>query len=119
MHRSLRRSTVVLALPSAAALLATGLAAALVIPVASAGATRSRAPGTGLAFSHAVVVDEQRPGFEPDVKVGSNGVIFTSMPFGFSTTQSFVWSSHDHGNSYQFVPGTVGPGKPSTCVGGG
>ena len=72
-----------------------------------------------LGFSHAVIVDQQRPGFEPDVKVAPNGSIFTSIPFGFSTTQSFLWSSRDNGNSYQFVPGTVGPGKPATCVGGG
>lgn len=72
-----------------------------------------------IAFSHAVVVDEQRPGFEPDVKVDGNGTIYSSVPFGFSTTQSFVWASRDRGNSYQFVPGIVGPGKPATCVGGG
>ena len=73
----------------------------------------------GIGFSHAVVVDQQRPGFEPDVKVDGNGVVYTSIPFGFSTTQSFVWSSQDGGNSYQFVPGNIGPGKPATCVGGG
>jgi hypothetical protein len=72
-----------------------------------------------ITFSHAVIVDEQRPGFEPDVKVAPNGTIYASMPFGFSTTQSFVWASRTHGNTYQFVPGTVGPGKPSTCAGGG
>ena len=73
-----------------------------------------------IAFSHEVVVDEQRPGNEPDVKVdGSSGTIYTSVPFGFSTTQSFVWSSHDGGNSYGLVPGNIGPGKPTTCVGGG
>ena len=72
-----------------------------------------------IGFSHAVIVDQQRPGFEPDVKVDSAGQIYSSVPFGFSTTQSFVWSSRDGGNSYQFVPGTIGPGKPSTCVGGG
>ncbi len=72
-----------------------------------------------IGFSHAAVVDQQRPGFEPDVKLDSNGTIYTSVPFGFSTTQSFVWSSRDNGNSYQFVPGNIGPGKPSTCVGGG
>jgi len=71
-----------------------------------------------ITFSHAVIVDEQRPGFEPDVKVAPNGTIYTSIPFGFSTTQSFVWASRDHGNTYQFVPGNVG-GKPETCVGGG
>jgi hypothetical protein len=70
-------------------------------------------------FSHAVIVDEQRPGFEPDVKVDSAGTIYSSVPFGFSTTQSFVWSSRDHGNTYQLTPGNIGPGKPTTCAGGG
>src|SRR5207248_846577 len=78
------------------------------------------APEAGaVGFSHAVVVDQQRPGFEPDVKVDGKGVVYSSVPFGFSTTQSFVWSSRDGGNSYQFVPGNIGPGKPTTCVGGG
>lgn len=72
-----------------------------------------------IGFSHAVIVDQQRPGNEPDVKVAPNGSIFTSVPFGFSTTQSFLWSSRDKGNSYQLVPGTIGPGKPATCAGGG
>jgi hypothetical protein len=74
---------------------------------------------SAIAFSHAVIVDEQRPGFEPDIKVSGTGQVFTSVPFGFSTTQSFIWTSTDHGNSYHFVPGIVGPGKPATCVGGG
>jgi hypothetical protein len=30
-----------------------------------------------------------------------------------------VWSSRDRGNSYQLTPGNIGPGKPTTCVGGG
>jgi hypothetical protein len=91
--------------------------------VAGMGAAASprpvRAASTAMTFSRMVVVDEQRPGFEPDVKVAPNGTIFSSVPFGFSTTQSFVWSSRDHGNSYQFVPGNIGAGKPATCVGGG
>ncbi|MGH9059880.1 MAG: hypothetical protein ACRDZY_10250, partial [Acidimicrobiales bacterium] len=57
--------------------------------------------------------------FEPDVKVDGQGNVYTSVPFGFSTTQSFVWSSRDQGNSYQLTPGNIGPGKPSTCAGGG
>lgn len=79
----------------------------------------SYAASPSLTFSHMVVVDMQRPGNEPDVKVGPGGAIYTSVPFGFSTTQSFVWSSQDHGNSYQLTPGNIGPGKPTTCVGGG
>jgi hypothetical protein len=72
-----------------------------------------------LQFSRMVVVDQQRPGFEPDVRVASDGATYTSFPFGFSTTQSFLYSSLDHGNSYQLTPGNVGVGKPATCVGGG
>jgi hypothetical protein len=91
--------------------------------VASLAATPKRRAHTAQAdpigFSHAVVVDQQRPGFEPDVKIDGAGSIYTSVPFGFSTTQSFVWGSRDSGNSYQLTPGTIGPGKPTTCVGGG
>jgi hypothetical protein len=100
--------------------------ALLLLMGGSSAASGARAPRAArpaaaapVSFSHAVVVDQQRPGFEPDVKVDSGGVIYSSIPFGFSTTQSFVWSSRDRGNSYQLVPGNVGPGKPTTCVGGG
>jgi len=65
-----------------------------------------------------VVVHQQRPGFEPDVKVDGKGVIYSSVPFGFYTTQSFIWSSRDGGNSCQLVPGNLGA-KSTTCVGGG
>jgi hypothetical protein len=107
--------------------LAAALAAAITtLLLAGAATSASVAHRTGrvaasspIGFSHAVVVDEQRPGFEPDVKVDSGGVVYSSVPFGFSTTQSFVWASRDRGNTYQFVPGNVGPGKPTTCVGGG
>jgi hypothetical protein len=90
-----------------------------VLIVAAAALAPAASAASGLRFSHAAVVDQQRPGFEPDVKVDPSGHIYTSVPFGFSTTQSFVWSSRDDGNSYQLVPGNLGPGKPSTCVGGG
>ncbi|MDQ6835098.1 MAG: hypothetical protein M3016_02825, partial [Actinomycetota bacterium] len=87
---------------------------------ALADSPRSTAHATpAIAFSHAVVVDQQRPGFEPDVKVDGNGNVYSSIPFGFSTTQSFVWSSRDRANSYQLTPGNIGAGKPTTCAGGG
>ncbi len=107
------------------AVVAFGLALALLaISGTLAGKASSkpaaRAAAAGIGFSHAVVVDEQRPGFEPDVKVDSTGKIFTSVPFGFSTTESFVWNSLDSGNSYQFVPGNISTtGKQATCFGGG
>ena len=71
-------------------------------------------------------VDQQRPGFEPDVAFDPTPVtpggpdrIYSSVPFGFSTTESFLWASRDSGSTYQLAPGNVGPGKPTTCVGGG
>jgi hypothetical protein len=102
-------------------LLAALLIAATAATVTSLAASpRAKARATApIGFSHAVIVDEQRPGFEPDVKVDGNDNIYSSVPFGFSTTQSFIWSSRDRGNSYQLTPGTIGPGKPPTCVGGG
>jgi hypothetical protein len=111
-----------LRLVAAAALMAVGLLLLAAILASKADSRQpARAASTApIRFSHAVVVDEQRPGFEPDVKVAPNGTIFTSIPFGFSTTESFVWSSLDGGNSYQFVPGNVATtGKPETCFGGG
>ncbi|HMC39706.1 MAG TPA: hypothetical protein VKI19_08595, partial [Acidimicrobiales bacterium] len=52
------------------------------------------APGHGLAatptppiqFSHEVVVDEQRNGFEPDIEASSTGAYYTSVPNGSSST---------------------------------
>jgi len=82
-------------------------------------AAGAHAAASQLRFSHMVVVDEQRPGNEPDVKVNPSGQIFSSEPFGFSTTSSFLWRSGDHGRSYQLVPGNIGTGKPNTCAGGG
>jgi hypothetical protein len=115
--RSARAKSAAAAVTLLAALGGAATVATVSSPAASPRATRHAA--TPASFSHAVIVDQQRPGFEPDVKVDGNGAIYSSIPFGFSTTQSFIWSSRDHGNSYQLTPGNVGPGKPETCVGGG
>ncbi len=73
-----------------------------------------------LGFSRQVVVDQQRPGNEPDIKIAPDGSLYGSVPFGFSSTESFIWGSHDHANSFQLTPGHLPPvGKPATCVGGG
>src|SRR5579864_7181048 len=107
----------------AVALALVALAAAVLAQASASRASSApvaRAADGAIGFSHAVVVDEQRPGFEPDIKVDSNGTVYTSVPFGFSTTESFVWASRDSGNSYQFVPGNIATtGKQPTCFGGG
>src|SRR5947209_2004834 len=114
-HRGARRWSVL------GAVLAAGLLA-LAVGLASQGtatADRTAARPGPIRFSHAVIVDEQKPGFEPDVKVDGRGVTYTSIPNGFSTTVSYVWFSRDRGNSYLPIPGTVALGKPATCIGGG
>jgi hypothetical protein len=82
---------------------------------------QARLARTTLKFSHEVVVDHQRDGFEPDniEAHGANGPIYTSVPSGSSTTTSYIWKSIDHGKSYQFVPGSVPTGRPTTCPQGG
>jgi hypothetical protein len=125
-------------------LLASGgvacLAAALALPAVTASAATSaprsaaRTPATGhqaasakagkggkraLRFSHEVVVDEQRSGFEPDILVDHKDRMYTSVPNGSSEGTSYVWVSRDHGTSFQLVPGNVLHGKPTTCPQGG
>ena len=61
-----------------------------------------------------------RPGFEPVIQIESQDRFYTSVPYGFCDTQSFLCRSEDHGNNYQLVPAGIGTGKAQTCgVGGG
>ncbi|MBV9293013.1 MAG: hypothetical protein JO222_11240, partial [Frankiales bacterium] len=105
------RSTAVFAFAGA-----TALAAGTVAAVA---ATQSPAHHSALKFSHEVIVDQQRSGFEPDVAIDGKDRYYSSVPNGSSTAHSFIWQSVDHGNSYQLIPGQVGLGKPMTCFQGG
>jgi hypothetical protein len=85
----------------------------------AAGADASTAPKPALRFSHEVVVDQQRSGFEPDIAIDGKDRWYSSVPNGSSTTHSFIWQSLDHGKSFQMIPGQVGLGKPLTCFQGG
>jgi hypothetical protein len=87
---------------------------------------RVGAAASGITFSHGVPVDEQRPGFEPDLVIDPHHQgtddgdrIYSSMPFGFSTTASFISMSRDSGETYKLTAGSVTTGKPTTCFGGG
>ncbi|MDQ3879228.1 MAG: hypothetical protein M3290_12895, partial [Actinomycetota bacterium] len=75
-----------------------------------------------VGFSTPTVVDNFRPGFEPDlgVDVSPKGgdKTYVSFPFGFSTTQSLIYRSDDHRKSFHMIEGNV-DGKPGTCAGGG
>jgi hypothetical protein len=85
----------------------------------AAASVGNRPANTELGFGLHTVVDHFRPGFEPDIQVdGRTGQTYSSEPFGFSTTQSFVWRSDDARRSFHLTEGNV-LGKPTTCVGGG
>jgi hypothetical protein len=84
----------------------------------------------GLGFGAATVVDDQRLGGEPDIKecgpsatwsYGNCGLDnpYASIPWGFSTTSSYLWRSEDQGNTFKLVPSNSLTGKPDNCPGGG
>jgi hypothetical protein len=90
--------------------------------VASAGISRpplGAHAASPIAFSTPTVIDPFRVGFEPtlahDLK---NDLIYASLPNGFSTTESFVWRSNDHGDSFHLTESNA-VGKSVTCAGGG
>ncbi|HWC35434.1 MAG TPA: hypothetical protein VG650_11490 [Mycobacteriales bacterium] len=85
----------------------------------AAPATATAVSRSSMQFSHEVVVDEQRSGFEPDILSDSKDRLYTSVPNGSSQGTSFVWISSDHGKTFRLVPGSVLHGKPVSCVGGG
>jgi hypothetical protein len=100
------------------ALVVAGAAGVGVASVATAGATTKVTSAPRLGFSHEVVVDEQRSGFEPDIQVGPKDTLYTSVPNGSSSTTSWVWTSTDHGNSFHLVAGNA-IGRTTTCPQGG
>ncbi|HLX32150.1 MAG TPA: hypothetical protein VKR79_05200 [Gaiellaceae bacterium] len=106
--------------------LVAALATGVVVVLVSALGGSARAGG-GLAFGHAVVVENQRVSGEPSLSIspslntGGHHDIYVSAPYGFSTTASFVWKSEDGGQSFHLVGDEAPPlGKPATtCAGGG
>jgi len=94
---------------------ALGLVAAAGAAALPAAATTTAAP----VFGHEVIIDHQRSGFEPDLVVDSHDTMYSSVPNGSSQAHSFIWTSLDHGQSFQQIPGQVGFGKPLTCPQGG
>ena len=87
--------------------------------VAAQASTTAATGGSALKFSHEVVVDQQRSGFEPDVAIDNKGRYYSSVPNGSSNAHSFIWTSLDHAKSFQMIPGQIGLGKPTTCPQGG
>lgn len=99
------------------------LAVAAAVLMAARAGRPALASGQALGFSTPTVVDPYRPGYEPDLAVdpgtkAGQGATYTSTPFGFSTTESFVYRSDDKRQSFHLTEGNV-LGKPTTCIGGG
>ena len=116
-----RRLSLLLAAGVALAAGAAGAAGAVAAPaIAHPGVRAAAANPGGFRFSHEVVVDEQRSGFEPDIETGPGDALYTSMPNGSLSGISYLWSSIDHGNSFQLVPGqALGTGRLENCPQGG
>ena len=101
---------------------AVGLAAAglLGLSLSNRASHASAATPAALLFSHEVVTDEQRDGFEPDIQVAPHDTLYTSVPNGSSTSISWLWTSTDHGNSFHLVPGNLAAtGRLINCPQGG
>lgn len=121
----IRRKSIGLA-AAAAALVVSGF---LTTSVNTTAASAKRATGP-IRFGPTTLVDDQRLSGEPDIKVcgpnttwsygacGQNNP-YASVPWGFSTTSSFIWRSEDRGGTFKLVPGNVATGKPTACPGGG
>src|SRR3954447_15157613 len=90
---------------------------ALSVSGVSAAASAPKTPR--LTFSHEVVVDQQRSGFEPNIAIDDADRWYSAVPNGSSTTHSFISSPPDPGKSFQMIPGQIGVGKPATCPQGG
>src|SRR5438132_4626169 len=71
-------------------------------------------------FGEPTVSGIQGNGFEQDIRVDSQGTVYTSAPGSLSSTASYLWRSLDHGQTFKWVAGAQQPsGKLPTCVGGG
>ena len=75
-----------------------------------------------IAFTHEVTVDPNRMNGEPDVAIADNGrEMYTSGPWGFSTTVSMAWKSEDAGVQWDSLHGScpTNPLRPFCSRGGG
>ncbi|MEA2477256.1 MAG: hypothetical protein QOC87_1455 [Actinomycetota bacterium] len=71
----------------------------------AAARTGSRSPSTSSAtrFSYPSVVDVQRLGAEPEIKIDSDNNVYVTAPIGVQYATSFLWKSEDRGTSYDLL----------------
>ena len=90
---------------AAIAVMSTGTVVATAATPDITSVAKSATSASTLKFSHEVVVDQQRSGFEPDVAIDGQDHYYSSVPNGSSNAHSFVWTSLDHAKSFQMIPG--------------
>jgi hypothetical protein len=92
--------------------------AAFATPKTAAGSGTSSA----LTFTHEVTVDANRTNGEPDLAIADNGTdMYTSGPWGFTTSVSMAWKSDDAGVQWDLLHGScpTNPLRPFCSRGGG
>ncbi len=105
------------------------LATLVLLPVAGRGRSATAATAMPL-FGPTTVVEDQRAGTEPGVRVCGPDATWSldncgqdnpygTEPWGVSTSNSFLFRSEDQGNSFKLVPSNTPAGRPDVCVGGG
>jgi len=109
----------------------TVLGALLLVPWIGRQQFSAHAATAVAAFGPTTVLEDQRLGGEPDVKVCGPTAFWSygncgqdnpygSFPYGFSTTASFISRSEDQGKTFKLTPSnTAEIGKPNACPGGG
>ena len=96
----------------------TGTAALVAVSAGDIPAPTQLAP----TFTHEITVDPNRANGEPDLAISDNGrEMYTSGPWGFSTTVSMAWKSNDGGVQWDLLHGScpANPLRPFCSRGGG
>jgi hypothetical protein len=135
----MRRTKIAIAIITAVALSATAATFAIArrrdlpapAPAAQAQARAAAKPAAPIAplkkvkgkvpikFGGGNVVDVQRLGAEPELKIDSQGNIYVTAPIGVQYAQSFLWKSEDGGVSYDLLRGAPFLQRPNPGAGSG
>jgi uncharacterized repeat protein (TIGR01451 family) len=99
---------------------ASALFVVLLFALGQVGSSPTATADTPVTFGHPIISGIQGNGFEQDVRLDKNGVIYTSVPGALSSDTSWIWHSNDGGKTFKWVPNAqpLG-GKVTTCHGGG
>src|ERR1700737_261129 len=103
----------------AATLMIGALGAMLLIPTRAAYPVAAAAPPLP-TFGNPTVSGIQGFGFEQDLRLDTQGRVFTSVPGSLGSNLSYAWRSLDGGQTFKWLPAASQPlGKLPMCNGGG